>query len=167
LAKVISGLKRIIGRLRRRHPDVYDVLKKYCDEHGYSMADVVGSAVTAFLATDEKAKEELIERMGQRSSSGGVRATLGLFKEMCSAMGEMFKTMNEARAGMSMAAMLSDFKAVSKTLEEMKRSGAEAGKGSFEDLLATAFVSRLLGGMGAQATKAAKRSKGKVVEVEG
>lgn len=155
---------------KRGHPDVYSVLKRYCDERGLNTSDVVASATMTWIAADEEGKQDLEEAMKKRrtgsgGSSADIKDTLGIFKEVCSSMGEMFKAMNEARAGMSMQSMLSDFKAVSNTLTEMKKSGSESGKGSVEDLLATALFTKIFGGIqGKEATKT-KTGKGKVKNV--
>ena len=156
---------------KRGHPDVYKVLRKYCDERGLNVSDVTASAVMTWIAADEEGKKDLEQAMAARRTGGGgssvqIKDTLGIFKEVCSSMGEMFKAMNEARAGMSMQSMLSDFKAVSDTLTEMKKAGSEAGKGSIEDSLATAFIERILSGAGGKKATKTKTGTGKVKKVE-
>jgi len=161
----------LFGTFKRGHPDIYKLVKKYCDERGLNVSDVTASAVVTWIASDESAKEELENAMAKRRiGGGGGGGSSGFnvtpFKEMCEAMGTMFKAMNEAKAGMSMASMLADFKAVSTTLTEMKKSGSEAGAGSMEDLLATALIGKILGG--AKGEKAAKTQTGvgKIKKVE-
>ena len=156
---------------KRGHPDVYKVVKKYCDERGLNISDVTASAVMTWVAADEEGKKDLEEAMKERRTGGGGSSTsmkpmLSMFKEVCETMGSMFKAMNEARAGMSMASMLSDFKAVSTTLTEMKQSGSEAGKGSTEDLLATLLFTKIFGeGKGKKAAKT-KTGTGKIKKVD-
>jgi len=167
--KIKSTIYRVF---KKGHPDIYDALKDYCDKHGYNMSDVIASAVAAYLAADEEGKEKLLEKMAQRRVSGGgsplqIKETMTLFREFCSVMKEMFSAINEARANMSVSALISDFKAVSQAMNEIQRAGSEAGKGSIEDLLAAAFVQNLLGQFGVRRTpaKTTPSGKGKVIEV--
>jgi len=171
--KIKGALFRVF---KRGHPDIYNALKSYCEKHGYDMSDVVAGAVASFMAADEEGKQELLEKMAQRRTPAGsplnVKTTLELFKDFCDAMKQMFSAMNEARANMSMSAMLSDFKAVASTLEEMKKAGSEAGSGSMEDMLATAFITGLLnkfgaGGLSKSAlSKKVKSGRGRVEEMD-
>lgn len=144
----------LFGVFKRGHPDIYNAFKHYCEEKGINMSDVTASAIAAWMASDDESKAELEQVMKERRTGGeggnaNIKASLGLFKEVCGSMGEMFKTMNEARAGMSISAMLSDFKAVSSTISEMKSTASEAGKGSAEDLLLTALLAKIIpGGLG-------------------
>jgi hypothetical protein len=151
LNKLTGKLRGIITSLKSSHPDVYEALKKYADDRGVNVTDIAGAAIASYLAGDPEGKAELEKAMERRRQSGdgvsNVKAAMDLFKEMCGAMGEMFRTMNEARAGMSMSSMLSDFKAVTNTITEMRKAGAEAGAGSIEDILAKAFLQRILGGV--------------------
>lgn len=154
-AKIKGALYRAF---KRGHPDIYKVLKRYCDNHGLNISDVTAAAVASYMAADEEGRVELeagmkARRIGGGGSGGSVKASLGVFKDVCGAMGEMFEAMNKARSGMSMSAMLSDFEAVSTTISKMKEKGSEAGKGSVEDALATAILSRILGGIEATKTK--------------
>jgi len=168
--KVKSALFKVF---KRGHPDIYDALKDYCDKHGYNMSDVVASAVAAFMSADTEGKDELIEKMSQRRAvqpSGSplqVKTTLELFKDFCGVMKEMFSAMNEARANMSIQAMLSDFKAVSNAMTEIQKAGSEGGKGSMEDLLASAIITRILGGFGVKKppSNTTPSGRGKVMEV--
>ena len=154
---------------KRGHPDVYGALKKYCDERGLNVSDVVASASMTWIAADEEGKKDLEEAMKKRrtgdgGSSSSMKPAIGMFKEMCEAMGSMFEAMNKARAGMSMQSMLSDFKAVSNTLTEMKKAGSEGGKGSMEDLLATALITKIFGGKEGAAKKQTGTGKVKTVD---
>jgi len=160
----------LFKRLKRSHPDIYDALKEYCDKHGYNMGDVVASAVATFMAADEEGKKELLEKMAQRRTAPvtyNVSETLRLFKDFCNIMGDMFRTINEARASMSVQALISDFKAVSNAMNEIQKAGSEAGKGSLEDLLAAAFIQNLLGQFGVRKSPAKTTSsgRGKVIDV--
>ena len=167
--KIKSAMYRVF---KKGHPDIYDALKDYCDKKGYNMSDVIASAVAAYMAADEEGKEELLEKMAQRRASGGgnplqIKETMELFKDFCSVMKEMFSAINEARANMSVSALISDFKAVSNAMNEIQKAGGEAGKGSIEDLLAAAFVQNLLGQFGVKKSpaKTTPSGKGKVIEV--
>ena len=170
---VFKRVKSVLFKIfKRGHPDIYDALKDYCDKHGYNMSDVVASAVASFLAVDEEGKQELIEKMSQRRTSGGgsplqIKETLNLFKDFCGVMKDMFAAMNEARAGMSIQALISDFKAVSQAMNEIKRAGEESGKGTLDDLIASAFVRGFLNRLGVRTNpkNITKSGKGKVINV--
>lgn len=158
--------------LKAAHPDVYGVLKDYCDEHGYSMGDVLGSATAAFLSTDDKTKDELIKKMSARKLPGGtagIDAAINMFTKVCNAMGSMFDAMNKAKAGMTVSSMVNDFTALTTAMNKMKQAGAEAGKGTIEDTVASAFVrgivERFTGGKPPR-QKPAHKPKGKVTEIK-
>lgn len=165
---VFGKIKSAVFRIfKRGHPDIYSAVKEYCEEHDISISDITAAALSAWMASSEESKEVLEQKMKQRrlesgSSSGG-KFNMNQFKEICEGMGEMFKAMNEARAGMSMTSMLSDFKAVSNTITELKGSASEAGKGSVEDLLLTALLTKVL--PGAAGVKK-KTGTGKIKKVE-
>jgi len=165
---VFGKLKAIFHGLSRGHPDVYEALKNYCDEKGLNITDVAAAAIASYLASTDEGKEELETAMAKRRISGGsapdIRATINLIKDLSQAMTEMFKAVNEARAGASTASMLADFKAMSDFLNQVKETASESGKGSVEDLLATMIMSRLFGGI--QPAGKVKTPSGKVKEVE-
>jgi len=147
---MFKKIRNAIAALKRGHPDVYDLLRKYCDERGLNMSDVVASACLTWIGSDESVKKEDLEKALERRRTGGaadLKAAIELFNSMCNSMATMFEAMNKVRSNLSMSAMLSDFKAVTETINEMKKSASEAGKGSIEDLLLTAFLSRLVGGL--------------------
>lgn len=167
---VFGKIKGVFFKIfKRGHPDIYDAFKRYCDKQGINQSDMAASAIAAWMASDEESKSELEQVMKERRTGGrgggkaDIKASLGVFKEVCGSMGEMFKTMNEARAGMSISAMLSDFEAVSATISKMKGKASEAGKGSAEDLLLTAILSRILPGAGSVKKKT---GTGKVKKVD-
>lgn len=168
---VFGKIKSAVFRIfKRGHPDIYTALKDYCKEHNLDASDVVASSIAAWMASNEDSKAELEEhmkarRIGTGGGRGDIKAALGMFKEVCGSMGEMFTAMNEARAGMSISAMLSDFEAVSQTIEKMKGKASEAGKGSIEDLLLSALLSRILP-TGSSGLKK-KTGTGKIKKVEG
>lgn len=170
---VFGKIKGALFRaFKRGHPDVYKVLKKYCDERGLNVSDVTASAVMTWVAADEEGKKDLEQAMAARRTGGGggsvtsMKPMLGMFKDICESMGSMFKAMNEARAGMSMESMLSDFKAVSTALTEIKKTGSESGKGSMEDLLATALITKIFGGKKGEKAAKTKTGTGKIKKVK-
>ena len=169
---VFGKIKGVLFKaFKRGHPDVYGVLKRYCDERGLNVSDVTASAVMTWIAADEEGKKDLEQAMSERRTGGGgspagMKPMLAMFKEICESMGSMFKAMNEARSTMSMQSMLSDFKAVSGALSEMKKTGSEAGKGSVEDLLATALFTKLFGGKEGKKAAKTKTGTGKVKKVD-
>ncbi|MBA7555628.1 hypothetical protein ES705_48306 [subsurface metagenome] len=161
----------LFGIFKRGHPDVYDVLKKYCDERGLNVSDVTASAVATWMAGDEEGQKELEEAMKKRRTGGGKGGgssgfNVAPFKEMCEAMGTMFTAMNAARAGMSMASMLADFTAVSNTLTEIKKAGSEGGEGSMDNLLATVLIKKFLPDFGKKGGVKKQTGTGKVKKVE-
>lgn len=141
---------KLLGLFRRKQPDIYDVLKKYCEDRGLDPGDVTAAAVSAWLSGDDESKRDLENAFAKmragRRGIGDYENFISMFKEFTAVFNETFKTINEARANLSIQSMLSDFRAVSNALNEMQRMGAESGKGSVEDLLATALLSNLLGG---------------------
>ena len=153
----MSKVKRALMRIfKRGHPDIYDALKKYCEDKGLNPSDVVASAVATWLATDEEGKAELEQAMAKRRTAPSgmdFKMLIGMFKDMCDAMSSMFRAMNEARANMSLSAMISDFEAVSGALERMRSKAAEKGTGSAEDLLYALILSRLFPNLGQQVGK--------------
>jgi len=167
---VFGKLRSIFSGLRKRHPDVYKALKRYCDEKGINMSDVAAAALASYLAADDEGKEELERAMAERSvghSTGvpNVKATIGLVKELCDAMGSMFRAVNEARANVATQSMLADFKAMANFLNEVKEASSESGRGSVEDMLAGLLFSRLFGGGIGSKAKKIKTGTGKVKEV--
>lgn len=161
----------LFRKFKKGHPDIYGVLKKYCDERGINVSDVTASAIAAWMASEDDSKEMLEDVMEKRRTGGGGKGgssgfNVQPFKEMCEAMGTMFKAMNEAKAGMSMASMLADFRAVSNTLTEMKKAGSEGGKGSMEDLVATALISKFLPNFAKKSATKKTTGTGSVKKVE-
>jgi len=168
---VFGKLRSIFSGLRKRHPDVYKALKRYCDEKGINMSDVAAAALASYLAADEEGKEELERAMAERSMSSStgapnVKATIGLIRELCGAMTDMFKAVNEARANVATQSMLADFKAMANFLNEVKETGSESGKGSVEDMLAGLLFSRFFGGGLGKKAKKIKTGTGKVKKIE-
>jgi hypothetical protein len=129
------------------------------------MADVVASAVSAWMAGDEEAKGDLEEAMAQlRAKRGGspdFEAGLAVLEKMTDTVGRLVESLNKLRANVSVSSMLADFKATSQALEEMKRAAAEGGKGSIEDMLFGAILSRFFPGF-SQLSAAKRTGAGKV-----
>lgn len=169
---VLKRLKATFFRMfKRGHPDIYTAFKHYCDEHGINQSDVAASAIAAWMASDEESKPELEKIMKERRTGGGggtgsIDASLNVFTKVCKSMGEMFDAMNKARAGMSISAMLSDFKAVSSTISEMKGAASQAGKGSTEDYLLGVLLKKMFGEAEGLGGLKKKTGKGKVKKVE-
>jgi hypothetical protein len=165
----VSRLKRIFSRLKRRHPDVYAVLRKYCDERGMSIEDVVAAAVATWLASDEEAKKDLEEAMAARSrahgSSPDIREAVSMFREMCGAMGDMFKAMAEARSSLTVTSIVEEYRAISNAAREIKSMGESGGEGSVDSIVARMFLERLLGIGPSQSAPRGKRKTGSA-EVE-
>jgi len=145
--KIKSILRRVFGR---SHPDIYTAVKDYAEKRGLDVGDVVAAAVSAYLASDAEGKEALEKAVASsrpaKSGSVSLRPAIEMFKEMCGAMGDMFKTMNEARSSLQAASLIADYKAVTEAAQEIKKLGSESGSGSLEDTIATIFLENLLGG---------------------
>lgn len=143
-------LRSLIGRVfKRRHGDIYAAVSEYASRKGLKVEDVVAAACSAYLMADEEGKSELERAVRERTGNVNIKATLGLFRDFCSVMSEMFRALNEARAGMSVSALISDFKAVSESMNEIRRIGAESGRGSMEDVIGQAILTSLLSRLGA------------------
>jgi len=145
VAKLPTILKRVFGRA---HPDIYDAVKEYAEKKGQSPVDVVAAACASYLSVDEAGKEELEKAMAERRAKGGsgasMKPAIDMFKEMCEAMGTMFKSMNEARASLQTSSLISDYKAITGAASEIKKLGGESGGGSLEDKVADAFIRSLV-----------------------
>lgn len=133
-------LRRVFGR---GHSDIYDAAKKYADDRGVAVTDVVASAVSSYLAADEEGKIELEKAMATRRASGGgsdPMQAVEMFTKMADSMAKMFGSVNDLRSSVSIGSMVSDFETVTTAVEKIKGIGADKGKGSTEDVLADALV---------------------------
>ena len=167
MSRVKAALSRIF---KHGHPDIYEAAKNYAEKRGLSTTDVIGAAVSGYLMSDAEGKDELEEVMKKkRTDSGGgkgdLSAAVDLFKTMCTAMGDMFKTMNEARSSLQSASLIADYKAVTSAASEIKRLGGESGGGSIEDAFATAMIQRMLGGKMPSTKSKKKTGTSEVVKV--
>jgi tellurite resistance protein len=143
-------VKKMFSKIfKREHPDVYDAVKSYAEKKNIDPADVIAAAVTAYLASDAEGKDELEKAVKSRRSSegtGDLKPAIEMFKTMCDAMGDMFRTMNEARSSLQASSLIADYKAVTEAAQEIKKISGESGSGSLEDQIASIFLSRILGG---------------------
>jgi hypothetical protein len=168
----MSKLKNTISRLlRRSHPDIYEAAKSYADEKGIKLEDVQAAALTAYLASDDEGKQKLEEAIeksrveGRGSPQTNIKNAIEMFRDMTSAMGEMFKAMNEARSSLSMSSMLADYRAAAEAAKEIKKLGGEGGTGSMDDMIANWFLSRMFGSIDTQ--KPVKKTGKTPIEVHG
>jgi hypothetical protein len=172
----MSRVGKILSRIfRRGHPDIYQALKAYAEKTGKDPEDVVAAAVAAYMASDEKGKEELERAMSERRRSGpDVMAAVKMFTEMGTAMAEMFKAINDLRSSLSVSTIVQDYKTLVGAAQEIKKMGSEGGEGSIEELAAKAFFESIFGSLGKGGSSSAssfmKRAKktgvGKVRELE-
>ena len=139
--RIKSILRRVFGR---SHPDIYTAVKDYAEKKGLDVGDVVAAAVSAYLASDAEGKEALEKAVAEskpaKGGSTSLKPAIGLFKEMCEAMGELFTTMNEARSKLSAASLIADYKAVTEAAQEIKKLGSESGSGTLEDTIAVSYT---------------------------
>jgi len=161
-------IKRVFGR---GHPDVYGAMKEYAESKGIDVTDAIASACAAYMTIDDEGKEKLETAMAERRKGGGggkadMTPAINMFKEMCGAMGEMFKAMNESRASLQSASLISDYKAVTQAASEIKKIGGESGGGSLEDKIAEIFLDRMLGGKIGSLKSTKKTGTDKVEEVK-
>jgi len=152
----MAGIKQVLGRIYKvmpkRHPDIYKTMQEYANTRGMKLEDLMATAATVYMQADatpdEKANLEEImsRRAGSSGGSGGgsqkanFSMMTGMMKDFAGAMKDVFGAMNEARAGMSISALTSDFKATASALEEVKNIGSEGGSGSIGDTLADGIV---------------------------
>lgn len=166
--------QRIRNLLGRGHGDIYEAAKKYADERGVAVTDVLASAVSSYLAADEEGKATLEEAMSKRRASGGggtdAMAAVELFTTMADSMSKMFGAVNELRSSVSIGSMVSDFETVTTAVDKLKGLGAEKGKGSTEDILAEALikgmVNKMVGSTELTDKKTKKTGDGKVEKIE-
>lgn len=174
MSKIMSRIKRMF---RKRHPDIYEATKKYAEGQGLRIDDVIGAGLSSYLSTTSDGKEALenaIEERGRKgggSSTSGMEEALQMFERMVDTSVKLMTKSQEAGQQLIKGSLLTELKSQAETIEAIKSIGAEGGKGSIEDVLATAFVNRLLEGKGIsfkkKTTKKKKKSgKGKVVEIE-
>lgn len=167
--------EKIRSLLGRGHGDIYDAAKKYAEERGVPVTDVLASAVSSYLAADEEGKATLEEAMSKRRASGGggqanIESAVKMFTEMTGGMTSLFQAVNELRSSVSIGSMVSDFETVTTAVDKLKGIGAEKGKGSTEDLLADALVrgmvNRMLGGADLPGKKTKPTGNEKVEKIE-
>lgn len=158
------ALEKIRRFLGRGHGDIYEAAKKYADERGVAVTDVLASAVTSYLAADEEGKATLEEAMSKRRASGGggtdPMAAVDMFTKMADSMAKMFESVNELRSSVSIGAMVSDFETVTTAVDKLKGIGAEKGKGSTEDIIADALVRGMVNKMVGNTEVLDKKTKG-------
>lgn len=169
---MLNKIRGLLARLKRRHPDIYGVLRRYCDERGVSVEDVAASAVATWLASDEEARKDLEQAMAARAAGAGgasgaanIRETIGMFKDMCGAMAEMFKAMAEVRSSLSITSIIDEYRALSTAAKEIKSIGESGGAGSLDQLIAQIFLQRMLGGVPTQTKPLGKKKTG-TAEIE-
>jgi len=167
-------LQRLVRALKRDHPDVYEAVKKYCEEKGYNIGDVVAAATSAWLsAQGDEARAELEEALKSRRVSmqaPSFRQAVDMMRDVMQTMADMFRAVNEVRAGVSTAAMLADFKAMADFLTEVRTTAAESGKGSIEDFLWQVLLAKIAGSAGIKHEEVKKVASvrtgtGKVIKV--
>jgi len=168
--------EKLRSAFRGGHKNIYDAVKEYADERGVAVTDVVSSAVSSYLAADAEGKETLEKHMAEMradkvSGQADPKAAVEMFTKMATGMTELFKSVNELRASVSIGSIVSDFETVIKATEKIKGLGAEKGKGSLEDTLADAFMRGLVNKMsGGAATLEPRKTKqtgtGEVTKVE-
>jgi len=147
-----SRVQRILNRIfRRGHPDIYQAMKAYADKKGIRVDDAVAAACSGYLAADDEGRTELEKAIEDKRSSGrggstDLKPAIEMFTTMCNAMGQMFNTMNSARASLQSSSLIADYKAVTQAASEIKKLGGEGGSGSLEDKAADWFLGRLFGG---------------------
>jgi hypothetical protein len=168
---LLGKIRGLLARLKRRHPDIYGVLRRYCDERGVSIEDVAASAVATWLASDEEARKDLEQAMAARaagvasSGAANIRETIGMFKDMCGAMAEMFRAMAEVRSSLSITSIIDEYRALSTAAKEIKSIGESGGAGSLDQLIAQIFLQRMLGGVPTQTKPLGKKKTG-TAEIE-
>ena len=160
----------------RGHKDIYEAAKKYAQERGVPVTDVVASAMASYLAADKEGADILEETMTKRRTSGGgggaadVTAAVTLFTNMADSMSKMFDSVNTLRASVSIGSIVSDFETVTTAVQRIKGMGTDAGKGSLEDKLADSFIrgiiARMAGGLDVGGTKKKKTRTTGESEVE-
>lgn len=174
-----SVFQRIKQVFRRGHPDIYAAVKDYAKESGARVDDVIGAALASYLSTSDEGKEALEDAMAARRESGGggaggmkgIKEALEIFKDMADTTVSMMTSAQEAGQKLLRGSLLTELKSQAETIEEIKRIGGESGKGSIEDILATALINKLLAGAGVKTEKGSKGRKvksgtGNVDEVE-
>ena len=167
-----SKVRAILGRVfKRGHPDIYDAAKAYADKKNLATTDVIGAAVSAYLAMDEEGQEVLEKHVAARRGGGGggktgLKPAIEMFKTMCGAMGDMFKTMNESRASLQSNALIADYKAVTEAASEIKKLGGEGGSGSMDDYVARLFLGKLFGDSKIPRRPDRKTGKDKIEEID-
>ena len=161
---MFEKIKGVLARLKRKHPDIYGVLRKYCDERGLSIEDVAASALATWLASDDEAKKDLEHAMAARSSAIGrnpdVKATLELIKDVTGVMKDVFSAVSEVRTTLSIKSVVDDYKALTEAAKEIKSMGESSGAGSLDSIIAQMFLQRLIGQSPAQTKPFGKRKTG-------
>ena len=173
-------IRKIIGVFRRKHPDIYTLAKKYADEKGVSVGDVIATAVASFVASqDEEYKEELINIIKGRSvaasSSGAnisqIKDLVEVFRELTLAVADIMKASQEVSHSVLRSSIVTELKETMRTVEEIKSIGET--RGGTDKMISDAFLNLLFSRLGAGMLGMAKSNQGgnkkkhKVEEFEG
>jgi len=145
----LKGFGSLVARLVRRHPDVYKVLKNYCDKQGYKMEDVVAAALSTYLSADEESRKELEQAFAERAemirAKTSPTAALKSLTETLQSVAELFKALNEFRSAVSIQSLASEYKAFVSAAKEIASEATTSSSGSIDQLIASFFLSRLFG----------------------
>ena len=175
MVKIRKILKRIFSR---GYPDLYTAVKNYAEKRGISVDDVMAAALTTYLSADEEGKaelEEAIRNLKFRRGGGGAsfKDFMQQFKDFADVMIDLMTKIHGAGQQLIRGMLVNELKGTVETIQEIRRIGAESGGGTFtlEDLLAQAFLARILRGFGVNPNqlskvKSKKTGKGKVEVIE-
>jgi hypothetical protein len=162
-------LDRLLRAFRKKHPELYEALVEYAKKRGVKVTDVLGSAVASYLSADEEGKAELEKVIASKAYTPmgvrGFQEFMDIFKTTANAMVEMMVSIQKAGQELVRGSLLNELKSNIETIEEIKKIGAEGGKGGFEEALAEAAINLLLGRAGAVKPSTKPSGTGSVKEI--
>jgi len=164
MGRLTEVMRRVF---KRKSPELYDALRRYCEKKGVKIEDALNSAVALYLNADEEGRKELEDAFAEirrMRSSGGGFGNVKEFVEAIKAVGDLMTTVQSTAHSLVKNSLLTEVKNQMELAKSIASMGQEGGKGSLEDLLATTILSNVLGlPIRKQQTKST--GKGKVEEI--
>ncbi len=162
------GIMNLLKRFKKKHPDIDRIAGELAKQYGVSKSDIIAAAVTAYAnaAGDENMREQLAHVIAGRKSNtvsemNVLKDAIIMFKDVFEAVADVMAKSQETALKVAKNSIIQELKSNVETIEEIKKLGSTAGKGSMTDIIAESFIRNILSNIGVKTNTGKSESKKK------